>query len=67
MRKNKVKFIREYYGITQLELGDMVGLGASTISDIENGRHYPDVYKALNIAVALKTPLQDLFWEEKEK
>ena len=47
-------------GYTQQQLGDCVGLTKSAINDIEKGRRNTLVLKALRIAAALDTTVEDL-------
>lgn len=60
----KIVRVREYrkaLGLTQAQLGELCGLGHSTIGDIESGAHAPTIWIALRIADALKSDIRKLF------
>ena len=61
-----LKLARIKKGLTQRQLGKMVGLSNVTISHIEKG--YCDVTKSimLKIAKALDATVQELFFDEEE-
>lgn len=56
-----IKERRTELKITQTHLAELVGVGQSTISDIESGRHQPTIELALLIARALQTNVESLF------
>jgi putative transcriptional regulator len=64
--KNRVKILRMInQEMTQSELGERVGVTRQTIAAIESGKYSPSLECAMNIAVALNTPLQEVFfWGE---
>ena len=47
-------------GMTQIELAKAVGVGQSTIADIEAGKHIPGVDIAIRIAQQLGIDMGDL-------
>lgn len=59
--------IRQRKGITQDKLAREVGVGRSTISDIETGKHIPRVDIALSIARALNCRVEDIFTLEGDR
>lgn len=61
-----VKKIRMEKGITQLELGKMIGLSEGTMSKIENGIRTPDIPLIEKLAPALGVPYSRLFFYENE-
>lgn len=63
---NKIKELREYYGMSQRDVADLCNTSQSSIGDAEAGRHVPNVYMAKRIAKALRTTSDELFWEERE-
>jgi putative transcriptional regulator len=67
MVHNRVRLKRAEYNLTQTELGNKVAVTRQTIAFIEKGEFTPSVGLALKLAVALNTPIQELFWLEKEE
>lgn len=61
---NRVKDFRKEIGISQLELAKAIGVSRQTINMIENDKYNPTLELCLNLAHALKTDLNALFWEE---
>ncbi|MHA8110561.1 helix-turn-helix transcriptional regulator [Lactobacillaceae bacterium Melli_B4] len=61
--KNKVKIRRVILDMQQKELAKEVGVSRQTISLIERGNYNPSLKLCINIANALKTDLNSLFWE----
>lgn len=57
---NKIKEIRKKKGLTQKELGDMLGMTASQIGNYENGYRNPKLSTVRKIAEALEVPLSTL-------
>ena len=56
----KIKELRKKRGLTQKDLGEMVGLDQTTISGYENGRRQIDLQKLMKIAQALGVDLKEL-------
>lgn len=61
---NRVKDFRKEIGISQLELAKAIGVSRQTINMIENDKYNPTLELCLNLARALQTDLNALFWEE---
>lgn len=61
----KLKDLRDYYGISQRELAQRVGVGKTTISEIERGDRLPNVMTAIRIARALKTTVEEIWGDGK--
>ena len=59
---NRLRDRRVERGLTQEELGQMVGLTRQSIIAIEKGRFTPSVHTALTLASALNVLVDDLFW-----
>lgn len=59
-KTNKLKLYRNLRNISQQKLADMVGVGRSTIVNIE-GNSSPDIDIARKIAVALDVDVNILF------
>lgn len=57
----KLKDLRDYYGISQRELARRVGVGKTTISEIERGDRLPNVLTAIRIARALETTVEEIW------
>ena len=64
---NRLKEIRLQKGLTQESLAEAVGVTRQTIIAIEKAKFVPSVKLALQLALALDTSLQDLFWLENGK
>jgi putative transcriptional regulator len=59
--KNKIKELRAKYNFTQEDLADKVGVRRETIVFLEQGKYNPSLQLAHNIAIALKTTIDQLF------
>ena len=59
--ENKIRYWREYHGLSQRRLAELVGVSSSEMSYIESGKRSPDVYIALDIAAALDKSVEELF------
>ncbi|MTK12803.1 MAG: helix-turn-helix transcriptional regulator [Clostridiaceae bacterium] len=64
MSVNKVKAARIKKNLTQEELANLTNVTRKTIGLIETGKYNPTLNLCINIAKALNTTLNDLFWEE---
>lgn len=62
--ENRVKEIRTKLNIQQKDLAQLVGISRQTLSLIEKGEYNPSLKLCFNIAKALKTDLNTLFWNE---
>ncbi|CYU98134.1 helix-turn-helix transcriptional regulator [Streptococcus suis] len=61
---NRVKDYRLLLGISQLELAKASGVSRQTINMIENNKYNPSLDLCINLAKALQTDLNSLFWNE---
>ncbi|WP_312251318.1 helix-turn-helix transcriptional regulator [Streptococcus parasuis] len=61
---NGVKDYRLLLGISQLELAKAIGVSRQTINMIENNKYNPSLDLCINLAKALQTDLNSLFWNE---
>ncbi|WP_255552622.1 helix-turn-helix transcriptional regulator [Lactobacillus sp. Sy-1] len=61
--QNKVRIMRMTRGLKQNELAKMVGISRQTLSLIEKDQYNPSLKLCINIARALQTDLNSLFWE----
>jgi putative transcriptional regulator len=64
---NRLKETRLQKQLTQESLAGAVGVTRQSIIAIEQGKFSPSVKLALELAKALKVPLEDLFWLENRK
>lgn len=60
---NNVKQYRKSKGLSQLELAKRVKVARQTINLIENNKYNPSLALCIELAKALKTDLNSLFWE----
>ena len=61
---NRVKDYRLLLGISQLDLAKAIGVSRQTINMIENKKYNPSLDLCINLAKALQTDLNSLFWNE---
>lgn len=66
MLKNIIRIKRAEHELTQTDLAERVGVTRQTIAFIEKGEFSPSISLSLKLAIALKTPIAELFWLEKE-
>lgn len=59
--RTRIKEFRAKYNLTQAELAEKVGVRRETIVFLEKGKYNPSLKLAHDIAVALKTKIDDLF------
>jgi len=64
---NRLKEIRLQKELTQESLADAVGVTRQTIIAVEKSKFVPSVKLALELALALDTSFEDLFWLENDK
>lgn len=60
---NQVREFRKNMGLSQLELAKSIGVSRQTINMIENNKYNPTLELGLNLAKALDTDLNSLFWD----
>ena len=60
---NHVREFRKNMGLSQLELAKSIGVSRQTINMIENYKYNPTLELCLNLAKALDTDLNSLFWD----
>jgi putative transcriptional regulator len=60
--ENRVRDVRLDLGMTQEHLAEIVGVARQSIISIEKGRFIPTIETALRLSVALKVPVEHLFW-----
>jgi putative transcriptional regulator len=64
--RTRIKEFRARYNLTQAELAEKVGVRRETIVFLEKGKYNPSLKLAHDIAVALKSTIDDLFIFEDE-
>ena len=60
--ENNIKELRTKLCLTQAQLAELVGIARVSIVAIENGRFLPTIETALHISMALKVPIEHIFW-----
>jgi putative transcriptional regulator len=65
--KTRIKEFRARYDMTQDDLARKVEVRRETISFLERGRYNPSLKLAHDVAVALKTTIDELFIFEDEE
>lgn len=61
---NRIKELRAKYNLTQEKLAQLVGVRRETIIFLEQGKYNPSLRLAHNIAKALETSIDELFFFE---
>lgn len=66
--KNKIKEFREFLGITQEQLGKLVGVSRQAINAIETEKFEPSIWLAYDICKIFKRSIEEVFlFEESER
>lgn len=66
--KNKVKQLREKYGLTQAQLGEKVNVSRQAINAIEKNKFDPSIWLAYDLAQFFNMSIEDIFdFEESER
>lgn len=66
--KNRLKELREYFGLTQEQLGQLVGVSRQAINSIEAEKFEPSIWLAYDISKVFNCSIEDVFlFEESEK
>lgn len=58
---NRVRSMRKARGLTQANLGELLGVSRQTINAIENGRYEPGLRLAFDIARVFSARIEDIF------
>ena len=64
--KNHVREYREQKGVTQKELGKLVGVSRQAINAIETGKFDPSIWLAYRLAKLFETSIEALFIFEED-
>lgn len=66
--KNRLKELRESLGLTQEQLGELVGVSRQAINAIETEKFEPSIWLAYDISKIFRRPIEDVFlFEESER
>ena len=66
--KNKLKEFRDKLGLTQEQLGELVGVSRQAINAIETEKFEPSIWLAYDIAKAFCSTIEEVYlFEESEK
>lgn len=66
--KNRLKTFRESLGITQEQLGSLVGVPRQAINAIETEKYEPSIWLAYDISRVFNCLIEDIFlFEESER
>ena len=64
-KENKIRFYREYEGLSQREVARRVRISSTEMSNIERGVKLPNVITAIRIAKVLRGTVEALWEAEK--
>lgn len=66
--KNRIRHLREAHGLTQEQLGDLVGVSRQAINALETEKNEPSIWLAYDIAQVFHEPIENVFlFEESER
>lgn len=66
--KNRVRELRETFGFTQEQLGNLVGTSRQAINAIETEKNEPSIWLAYEISKVFQESIESVFlFEESEK
>lgn len=66
--RNRLKRLREDLGLTQEQLGELVGVSRQAINAIETEKFEPSIWLAYDIAKIFNSRIEDIFlFEESER
>jgi putative transcriptional regulator len=66
--KNKIKEFRESRGLTQEQLGKLIGVSRQAINAIETEKFEPSIWLAYDISKVFDCSIEDIFiFEESER
>ncbi len=65
--KNRLKELRESLGLTQDQLGELVGVSRQAINAIETEKFEPSIWLAYDISKIFHRPIEDVFLFEESK
>lgn len=59
--KNRLKELRESFGLTQEELGELVGVSRQAINAIETEKFEPSIWLAYDISRVFRCSIEEVF------
>ncbi|AFS78453.1 HTH-transcriptional regulator, DNA-binding protein [Gottschalkia acidurici 9a] len=66
--KNKLKELRKSFGLTQEQLGELVGVSRQAINAIETEKFEPSIWLAYDISKVFNSCIEEVFiFEESER
>lgn len=66
--KNKLKEFREAIGLTQEQLGELVGVSRQAINSIETEKYEPSIWLAYDISQIFHCSIEEVFlFEQSER
>lgn len=66
--KNKLRQLRERFGLTQEKLGELVGVSRQAINSIETEKFEPSIWLAYDISRVFQSSIEEVFnFEESER
>jgi len=66
--KNRIKEFREFLGLTQEQLGKLVGVSRQAINSIETEKFEPSIWLAYDICKIFHRSIEEVFlFEESER
>lgn len=66
--RNKIKQFREQFGLTQEQLGDIIGVSRQAINAIETEKFEPSIWLAYDIAKVFHSTIEEVFmFQESER
>ncbi|GAA0086682.1 helix-turn-helix transcriptional regulator [Clostridium sp. MB05] len=66
--KNRLKELRETLGLTQEQLGNLVGVSRQAINAIETEKYEPSIWIAYDLSKVFNCTIEEVFlFEESEK
>ncbi|AJA46489.1 XRE family transcriptional regulator [Clostridium pasteurianum DSM 525 = ATCC 6013] len=66
--KNRLREFREAFGLTQEQLGKLIGASRQAINSIETEKYEPSIWLAYDISKIFHKTIEDIFlFEESER
>lgn len=65
--KNKLKELREALGLTQEQLGELVGVSRQAINSIETEKFEPSIWLAYDISKVFNSSIEEVFLFERSE
>ncbi|MEY8001426.1 helix-turn-helix transcriptional regulator [Clostridium sp. Mt-5] len=65
--KNRLKEFREKFGLTQQQLGEIIGVSRQAINSIETEKYEPSIWLAYDISKVFHKSIEDIFLFEKSE